>query len=119
MSKIGDMKQILKEMENEIGLEIGVVITRNGIPMVWNAPEDKDVETFATLSATIYGASEVVYSGLGKNPPELVMVEGGDGTFVARALGKKGVLSGISREKDRSALVEGIKIASEMLKEVL
>ncbi len=50
------------------------------------------VETFATLSATLLGASEVVYTGLNKEPTKRVVVESDAGNLVAVGLGKKSML---------------------------
>lgn len=113
------MKKILKDMENDIGLEVGVVITRNGIPMAWNTNDSTDIETFATLSATIFGASEVIFSGMNKPSPDVVMVHSPDGLFVASGLGKKGVLSGITRSTDTSSVKERMIAASQLIMGVL
>jgi len=113
------MKKILKDMESSMGMEIGVVITRNGIPMAWNSTGNTDIETFATLSATIYGASEVIFSGVNRAPPEVVIVSSPEGVFVASGLGKKGIVSGICKSGDSQLLFDGMKTASGMIMEVL
>ena len=120
MSKVGDMKKILKDMESEVGLEVGVVITRNGIPMAWNSSDAAtDIETFATLSATIFGASEVIFSGIKKPSPDIVMVHSPEGLFIASGLGKKGVLAGITKSTDTETIKTRMLAASDKIKGVL
>ena len=78
------------------------------------------METFATLSATIIGASEVVYSGLGKEPPHRVTIESESGnTFVASGLDKKTLIVAMSDNVEHEELTKALLETEKRLKEVL
>ncbi|TET89702.1 MAG: hypothetical protein E3J35_08960 [Methanomassiliicoccales archaeon] len=81
-------------------------------------PRDVHVETFATLSATLLGASEVVYTGLNKEPPRRVVEESDAGNLVAVGLGKKAMLVAMSTQ-GVDKLTEGIEVATANIREVL
>ena len=65
MSTEAALKDILRKVREEFDVTVCAVISKNGIPLAWDIPNPHNIETFATLSATILGAAEVVYSGLG------------------------------------------------------
>lgn len=87
---------------------------------MWHLPDETGLETFATLSATILGASEVVYTGLGKKMPNKVTIESNNGgLFVALGLDKKTILVAMSTKNDYSELSAIIEQAGKRIKEVL
>lgn len=118
MSTVGELKKILADLNSSYGVEISAIVSRSGIPIAWNLPKDVHVETFATLSATLLGASEVVYTGLNKEPPKRVVVESDDGNLVAVGLGKKAMLVAMSTQ-GVDKLTEGIDVATANIREVL
>ncbi len=105
-------------MNTSYGVEISAIVSRSGIPIAWNLPKDIHVETFATLSATLLGASEVVYTGLHKDPPKRVVVESDGGNLIAIGLGKKAILVAMSSESV-DKLAEGVGVATANIREVL
>lgn len=76
------------------------------------------VETFATLSATLLGASEVVYTGLNKGAPKRVIVQSEDGTLVAMGLSKKALLVVMGAKGD-DRIFEGVDVTVRKIREVL
>jgi predicted regulator of Ras-like GTPase activity (Roadblock/LC7/MglB family) len=119
MSMLADLKVELKKLEDEHGIEISAVVSRSGVPIAWNMASESHVETFATLSATILGASEVVYADLGKVPPKHIFIESQDGTFLATPLGTKALLVGMSKSKSGRDLLSSLDVAVEKVKGVL
>lgn len=118
MSTVGELKKILADLNSTYGVEISAIVSRSGIPIAWNLPKDVHVETFATLSATLLGASEVVYTGLNKNPPKRVVVESDAGNLIATGLGKKAMLVAMSTQ-GVDKLSEGVEVATANIREVL
>ncbi len=119
MSAETAIKQILSNLRDLKGVSISAVISKNGIPLAWEIPSSgHQIETFATLSATILGASEVVYSGLGFKVPNLVIIEGNDGTFVARGVTSKAILVLVAK-KDQSELIDLLDKTADEIREVL
>jgi predicted regulator of Ras-like GTPase activity (Roadblock/LC7/MglB family) len=119
MTMLADLKGELKKLEDEHGIEISAVVSRSGVPIAWHMPNESHIETFATLSATILGASEVVYADLGKVPPKHVLIESPDGTFIATPLGTKALLVGMSKSKKSGELSTSLDAAIESIKGVL
>ncbi|KYK28565.1 MAG: hypothetical protein AYK23_05520 [Candidatus Proteinoplasmatales archaeon SG8-5] len=78
------------------------------------------METFATLSATIIGASEVVYTGLGKNVPNKVTIESNNGgLFIAMGLDKKTIFVAMSNSSDYMGMSDIMLEAGKRIKEVM
>ncbi|MFQ5911209.1 MAG: roadblock/LC7 domain-containing protein [Thermoplasmata archaeon] len=118
MSTVDDLKRILNKLSSEYGVDISAIVSRSGVPIAWNIPEDVHVETFATLSATLLGASEVVYTGLNRGAPRRVIVQSDDGTLVAVGLSKKALLVAMG-SKDDDKVFEGVDDAAKRIREVL
>lgn len=119
MSTVGDLKRILGEFKQAYNVEVCAVVSRNGIPIAWELPEGAHIETFATLSATILGASEVVYSGLGRDAPDRIIVESKGGNLVATSLGTKALLVAMSSRVELARLATGVEETAKTVREVL
>lgn len=118
MSIVDELKKILADLNSSYGVEISAIVSRSGMPIAYNLPKDIHVETFATLSATLLGASEVVYTGLGKETPKRVVVESEGGNLIAVGLGKKAILVAMSSDT-MERLGEGVEVATANIREVL
>ena len=92
MAAVDALKEILDRLEKENGITISGVVSRNGIPIVCNMPNAGSADTFSTLSATIMGASEVIFSGIGKSKPDLVIMSSPDGNMVCTPISPKSLL---------------------------
>lgn len=118
MSAVEELKTILNELRSEQNIEICAVISRNGIPLAYELPDGVHIDAFSTLSATILGASEVIYSGLGKTVPQRVMIESNGTNYIAMGVGPKALLVAMS-SADSTSLVINIEKAAGRIKEVL
>jgi predicted regulator of Ras-like GTPase activity (Roadblock/LC7/MglB family) len=118
LSIVDELKKILADLNSSYGVEISAIVSRSGMPIAYNLPKDIHVETFATLSATLLGASEVVYTGLGKETPKRVVVESEGGNLIAVGLGKKAILVAMSSDT-MERLGEGVEVATANIREVL
>ncbi len=118
MSAVEELKSILNELKTEKNIEICAVISRNGIPLAYELPKGVHIDAFSTLSATILGASEVIYSGLGKTTPQRVMIEANGTNYIAMGVGPKALLVVMS-STDSTALLTDLENAAEKVREVL
>ena len=118
MSTVDELKRILNELSSDFDVDISAIVSRSGVPIAWNIPDDVHVETFATLSATLLGASEVVYTGLSRGVPKRVIVQSEDGTLVAVGLSKKALLVAMGSKGD-DAIYDAVEDAAKKIKEVL
>ena len=120
MSIVADLTKELDTLASEQGIEISAVITRSGAPIAWHLPNGTSAETIATLSATIFGASEVIYTGSGWEKPRKVTIEAGEqGTLITRSLGNKAILVLMSKTMDKAELDKKAKEADTKIREVM
>lgn len=119
MSVAGELRKVLSNLKASHNVEACAVVSKSGIPIAWDVPDQVHLETFATLSATILGASDVVCSGLNKEPPERVIIEGKDGLILVRGLDEKVLLVAMTRSQNTDGLIAGLNEAAENIKEVL
>ena len=120
MPVTSELTRELDKLANEHNVEISAVITRSGAPIAWHLPAGSSAETIATLSATIFGASEVIFTGNGWNKPVKVSVESGpEGCMVTRSLGRKAVLVMMSRKLSMAQLELKASEAEVRLRELM
>jgi len=120
MSIVADLTKELDALASEQGVEISAVITRSGAPIAWHLPNGTSAETIATLSATIFGASEVIYTGHGWEKPRKVTIEAGEqGTLITRSLGTKAILVLMSKNLEKSELDKKAKDAESKIRGVM
>ncbi|MFO7619223.1 MAG: roadblock/LC7 domain-containing protein [Thermoplasmata archaeon] len=120
MSVAAELTSELDKLANEQGVEISAVITRSGAPIAWHLPAGASAETIATLSATIFGASEVIFTGSGWNKPVKVSVESGpEGCMVTRSLGRKAILVLMSKKMDVAQLDKKATEAEIKIRELM
>jgi predicted regulator of Ras-like GTPase activity (Roadblock/LC7/MglB family) len=118
MSAVEDLKSILSNLRTSQNVEICAVVSRNGIPLAYELPDGVHIDAFSTLSATILGASEVIYSGLGKNAPDRVMIESNGPNYIAVGVGPKALLVAMSSTKSPE-FATSVNAAADKIKEVL
>jgi predicted regulator of Ras-like GTPase activity (Roadblock/LC7/MglB family) len=120
MSIVADLTKELDALASEQGIEISAVITRSGAPIAWHLPDGTSAETIATLSATIFGASEVIYTGHGWDKPKKVTIEADEqGTLITRSLGTKAILVLMSKNMNRTELDRKAEDAEIKMREVM
>ncbi|MCK4718491.1 MAG: roadblock/LC7 domain-containing protein [Thermoplasmata archaeon] len=118
MPSVDALKEILDRLSSNDGISISGIVSRNGIPIVCNLPASSQADTFSTLSATIMGAGEVVFSGVGKQKPSMVILSAQGTNFVCTPISAKSllVLMGDKNLEDMMGVVEKTK---DEIKEVL
>ncbi len=119
MSMVGELNKELESLNEKHEIEISAIISRSGVPIAWNIPDDSQIETFSTLSATILGASEVVYSSLGRDPPMRIVIESNNGLLMASSLGSKALIAIFAMNADADKLTAALSGAVDNVKEVL
>ncbi len=119
MSMVGELNKELETLNQKYEIEISAIISRSGVPIAWNTPDESHLETFSTLTATILGASEVVYSSLGKNSPERIIIESNSGLLMATSIGSKALIAVLSKEGDIEKMTSALGEAVQNIKEVL
>ena len=118
LGAVTEVRRVLEELSQDHGMTMAAVISRAGIPIAWNLPKDVHLENFATLSATLVGAAEVIYTGLGRPSPNRITVDSPDGTLVAIGIGPKAFLV-LLAEDTGPELLDAAQNAVSSLREAL
>jgi len=118
MAAVDALKTILDKLHADDGVTASGIVSRNGIPIVCNLPATSQADTFSTLSATILGAGEVVFSGIGKEKPNLVFLSSPAGNMVCTPISAKSLLV-LAGEKNFDEMVQTAEKAKTMIREVL
>ena len=120
MTIVAELNKELERLDSEYGIEISAVITRSGAPIAWHLPPGMSAETIATLSATIFGASEVIFTGSGWDKPNKVVVETSPrSSMVIRGLGRKAIFVLMSNKLDLSELDKKASEAEIKIREAM
>nr|AGF92968.1 hypothetical protein FLSS-6_0023 [uncultured organism] len=96
-------------------MEAIALTSKNGVPIASYMEREEENESFSTLSATIFGASEVIFSGFEKKNPNLVMGDSDDTVLLIRELGTNAVLSMLGDAEHKEELIDKI---DEMVSEI-
>jgi len=91
-----DLQSLLGEFLQRSGAHASAIVSRSGVPLAWALPQDAHVDNFGTMTATLFGALEVIYTGLHKPAPERIVVQSDGGILVAQALTPKAFLVAIT-----------------------
>jgi hypothetical protein len=86
------LEKILRDLKSVGDIEVSAVVSRDGLLMASNIPQDVQGETFAAMSATMLGAAETAVSELQKGKPDKVIVESKEGKIIAKGAGPKALL---------------------------
>ncbi len=115
---VGELNRILRDFNAKYRASLSAVVSRSGVPIAWALPPDMAVDNLATLSATILGACEVIYSGMHVDPPKRVVVESEKGTLIATGVGPKSLLVAMVPGK-ADAVTSGLDQAASSIRNVL
>ncbi len=112
-----NIEKILKDLNNIKGIEAAAAVTRDGILM--NSTMAKSAETFAAMSATMFGAARIAAIEFGKGIPNRVIVETKNGKLIAAGAGTKALLVVMARnDSSLGEILFEMTKASEKIKEV-
>ncbi|OGS50082.1 MAG: hypothetical protein A3K65_05945 [Euryarchaeota archaeon RBG_16_68_12] len=89
---VGELNRILRDFNAKYKASLSAIVSRSGVPIAWAMPPEMRVDNLATLSATILGASEVIYSGMNRDPPKRIVVESDRGVLITTGVGPKSFL---------------------------
>ena len=115
---VGELNRILRDFNARYRASLSAIVSRSGVPIAWALPPEVVVDNLATLSATILGASEVIYSGMNQDPPKRVVVESEKATLIATGVGPKSFFVAMVPGK-ADAFTTGLDQAATSIRHVL
>lgn len=115
-----NLEKITNDLQNIGGIESSTIASRDGLLIYSNLSKEQNAMTFAAMSATILGASEIITSVNGKGIPDSIIVGSKRGTIIMTGAGAKALLIVMTKPDSflKLILIEIVK-ASERIKEVL
>ncbi|HIE33576.1 MAG TPA: roadblock/LC7 domain-containing protein [Candidatus Altiarchaeales archaeon] len=113
-SKKDALMSLLTELENVGDIDGAAITTRDGLLVAAKLPKDVNAETFAAMSATMFGAAETAVSELKKGKVRRVISEAEDCKLVAVDAGPSAAVVALVRPEANLGLVlmEIIKTAN-------
>ncbi len=112
------IEEIFKEPVKENDIEAIALTSKNGIPIASYVEKKDEHESFSTLSATILGASEVIFSALEKKQPVDIIIRSDESILFIQENSSDSVLSMMGKSEDEERLIEIMDDISKKLKEI-
>ncbi len=117
------MKRDVEELfENSIeanDIHAIALTSKNGIPIASKLKEGNEHESFSTLSATILGASEVIFSAFKKEQPDDILIKSNDSILLIREIKSDSVLALMGKLKDKDKLIEVMGNISKEMEDII
>ncbi len=114
------LEKILKDLKAIGDIEATAIVSRDGLLIAADIPQNVNAEAFAAMTATMLGAAETASSELGKGIPERVIVECKEGKIIACGAGAKALLVLMTNPRASLGLVLfEMEKASEKIKDLL
>jgi len=86
------LEKVLIDLKRTGDVEASAIVSRDGLLMASDIPKSVHADTFAAMSATMFGAAETAVSELKKGLPDRVIVESKEGKVIATGAGPKALL---------------------------
>lgn len=96
MSAKETIDKILRNLNKTRGIEVSALLTREGLLI--NSTMDQNADTFAAMSATMFGASVIASKEIGNGNPDRIIVETKNGKLIASGAGPKAMIVVIARK---------------------
>ena len=111
-------KRILEDLRST-DIEASSIVSRDGILIYSDIPNELHPDTFAAMSATMLGAAEAAMDELKKGIPERVIVETKGERLIATGAGSKALLVAIaSSSTNLDSILDKINNAAEKIEEL-
>jgi len=110
------LQPILADLRAIKGVEAVAVVSRDGLLLAADVPNDVHGETFAIMSATMLGAAITANSELNKNMPHKVVVHSEDGHTTIAGAGANSLLVVATRNKNDPTTDRAIESAVGKIK---
>ncbi|MBU3968359.1 MAG: roadblock/LC7 domain-containing protein [Euryarchaeota archaeon] len=88
--------KVLHDLNNTQGIEISALLSRDGLLI--SSTMERNADTFAAMSATMFGAAVIAAVEFGKGLPDRVIVETKLGKLIASGAGQKALIIVMARD---------------------
>lgn len=117
MPAIETINKVLQDLNKTQGIEISALLSRDGLLI--SSTMERNADTFAAMSATMFGAAVIASEEFGKGYPDRVIVETKNGKLIASGAGPKAMIIVIARDDSTlGQILMEVSKASDRIKEV-
>ncbi len=81
-----EIEKILEDHGAKTDIDAIALTSKDGVPVASYVEKEKEHESFSTLSATILGAGEVIFSGFEKKKPDLFIGESKESVLLIKSI---------------------------------
>ena len=118
MASIKSINKILQDLNKTQGIEASALLSRDGLLI--SSTMEQNADTFAAMSATMFGAAVIASEEFGQAYPDRVIVETNNGKLIASGAGPKAMIIVLAREDSTlGQILMDLSKASDRIKEVL
>ena len=86
------VKELLQSLRKNSGVSGSALISRDGVVIASDCPEDVANESFAIMCATVMGAANTINTELKMSELENIIIYSNDGKIVLKGAGRKNLL---------------------------
>ena len=113
------LDNILGDLKNVVSIEASAIVTRSGLLISADLPQNMGGETFAAMSATILGAAETATLEMKKRVPERVVITTKEEKIITMGAGEKALLVCITSDHNIDLVLTELQKAAEKVEKIL
>lgn len=95
-TKTDMLKKVLDGLESTGFVEASIIVSRDGLPMVSNVPEDVTEESLAFIAADMFKSSDSAIIRILRQKTDLIIIRSLQGNIVFMAVGDDAILGGMT-----------------------
>ncbi len=112
-----ELKPVLRALRQEFGALASAIVSRDGLIMAGDIPEEVSSETFGIMCATLLGAASTAHSELRIGTPIGVIVESEESMMIVVGAGRKAlIVTVIPREADCESAKKKLEELADTIK---
>lgn len=112
-------KKILHDLESEANIEGSCIVSRDGLLIYSDMPDNLHPEAFAAMTATLLGAAEAAMDEVEKGIPQKVVVEGKSFFIITIGAGPKALLAVLTQSNEVKKTSQAAIKAAGKIEEIL
>lgn len=95
-TKTDMLKKVLDGLESTGFVDASIIVSRDGLPMSSNVPENVTEESLAAIAAAMFKSSDSATIRLQRQETDLIIIRTREGNIVFMTAGADGILGGMT-----------------------
>ncbi len=118
MTMKNEVEEVFKQTTEGSDIEAIALTSKNGVPIASYMENREEHESFSTLSATILGASEVIFSAFDKGSIEEISIDSNESILLIKEATPDSVLSLLGNSEDKEILLKEVEKIADKVKDI-